>query len=522
MKQFLAKLLLGISLLAPATVLAQEATPAPIADTVLPAADTINVTPVITVKSEVEVGKNLILNASNSSIPQALTPSFTWYINGEERERGEEAVVIFDTPGRYTIRLEIQEEEAVFSTETTVFAFADVITFLYNGAPEIFDSNMEALQTLAEQKGVFLNIQNTPRGSSLFVEQPLSSNDASLFQELLLGSTIIVGGPDGTGVLSLISNFKNIAAEGQEKLRSIPVLLSTQESLWLQSRVLERMKGRLVPENFIVVKRDPFSLLNLYLQSDNLESFVPRIPAEEVARLTPSAIQDSFLFPLSSLLTDGITAGIPSEVLLFILFLPFLMTISVFLKQMIGVETVGVFQTIVLTLSFLVLGITLGTLTFLFTLVIGMIGRVLLQKAHVLYVARISLVLSLAAIGLFVALVVGAQNGYQFGLEGTGGTAALLGIFPMILIAIQADRLSVLVVKRRDLREDLIRLISTYLAVVVGYLIIKVDILELTLLAIPELVLIAFIVQYAIGRYAGLRVVEYLRFRELFKHELEE
>jgi hypothetical protein len=41
-------------------------------------------------------------------------------------------------------------------------------------------------------------------------------------------------------------------------------------------------------------------------------------------------------------------------------------------------------------------------------------------------------------------------------------------------------------------------------------------------LAYPEIVLLAIVVNFGLGRWTGLRVVEYFRFREVFRHLQEE
>jgi len=525
MKRLLATILLGLGLSMPLVSSAQEPLPATL-EPVREAAGEADLTiiPKITAKSEIEVGKKLILSASDTDIPKDVFPTYTWTLSNGITESGEEIVVIFDQPGNNTITLTVEADGTSFQSDATVLAYEQVVTFFYNGSNELFERNKEDLFALSESQGIFLNVIGTSNTNSVISEeaftQVLLNN-----QDALSNSTVLIGGPDATAFLGAIAKLSSITDSEKNPILDLTkkqVLASSKEPLWLQTKVAERLRGTLAPEEVYIIEKDPFSTVTFFLQGKSTKSFLEKVDRNDVGFVdTTKEVQEGLLV-ISGLLSQGITNGIPSEVMVFILFLPFLLAIIAFLKQVVGVETLGVFQTIVLTLSFLILGITLGTLTFFVALLVGATARLILRKANILHVAKVALMLSFSSIGILFLIIYGSELGILFGLDTSGGDKALLSVFPMLLIAIQADRLSLIAVRQRDTKDDLIRLLSTYIAVAIGYVLLNIAILELIILAIPELVIIAFIIQYIIGRYAGLRVMEFFRFRELIRHDIEE
>jgi len=63
---------------------------------------------------------------------------------------------------------------------------------------------------------------------------------------------------------------------------------------------------------------------------------------------------------------------------------------------------------------------------------------------------------------------------------------------------------------------------ETVLAALVCVFIVQWSFLQSLILAYPELILLTVGVNVFLGRWTGLRLVEYFRFREVFKHIQEE
>ena len=493
---------------APATVVAPP--PAPV------------IRPMISGRAEVEVGKRFILDATRSSIPQGLTPAYTWDFGDGKTETGEETVHLYDKPGKYTVKLTVTVDKQAYTATTEIFAYKQIVTFFYNGERTIRENNLPAIEDLAEKYGTYLHVISSSEGNPLITEDSISEelhSNADIIQR----SAVIVGGPSGTSFLSALTKLTS-SRNGQMadvQLGTKTIIVSTKDSLWLSQRIAQRMLGTLAPKELVIVSKDPFSTLSFLIQSEKPEELLAKLPKDEYVQMTTQTSQEWPVMLLSWLVTVGVTNGIPSQVLVFILFMPFILTIISFIKQCVGIETVGLFQTLVLVLSFYIIGGTFGTLTMVIATLVGLLMRFVLKKANILYLSKMTLLVSVSSLTVLAMLVGGSVFNIYFGIDTSSSQRALLSIFPMLLIAVQADKLSLLVMNREHPKEYL-RLVATYGAVIVSYFLIKSDVLELMVLALPEIVLIPLVLQYLIGRYTGLRFVEYVRFRELFRHDIEE
>lgn len=478
--------------------------------------------PQITGRSEVEVGKRFILDASSSNVPQGLTPSYSWDFGDGQQDTGEEVVHFYETPGKYRVRLTVTIEGESYTTESDLFAYKQIVTFFYNGDQAILDSNLPAIRELAENYGTYLHLISSSEGNPLLTEDSITEELLGQ-SDIIQRSAVIVGGPGGTSFLSALTK---LTARSGEKAASVDlqekmVVVTTNDSLWLSQRIAQRMLGTLAPEGLVLVSKDPFSTLSFLIQSDQPEELITKLPRDEYVQLTKESSQEWPIMILSQLVTAGVTNGIPSHILVFILFMPFILTIIGFIKQCIGIETIGLFQTLVLVLSFYIIGGTYGTVTMVLAILVGVLVRRLLKKVNILFLSKMTILVSVSSLSVLGLLVAGSVFGVYFGIDTSSSQRALLSIFPMLLIAVQADKLSLLVLNR-DAPREYLRLLATYGAVVVSYFLIKSDLLELIVLALPEIALIPLLLQYLIGRYTGLRVIEYMRFRELFRHDIEE
>lgn len=483
-----------------------------------------SVRPIITTRSEVEVGKRLILDATRSTLPQGLTPSYVWDFGDGKQDTGEEVVHIYDKPGKYTATLTTKLGDQTYTTNTEIFAYKQIVTFFYNGDTAILENNLPPISELAEKYGTYLHLITSSATNPLQTEDAISEELIGQ-SDIIQKSAVIIGGPGGTSFLSALTKLTNGNMQTKTArnvlLQDKTIIVTAKDSLWLFRRIAQRMVGTLQPKELVLVNKDPFSTLTFLIQSEDPQQLIQKLPKDEYVQLTKETAQEWPVMVLSWLVTVGITNGIPSQIFVFILFMPFILTIIGFIKQCMGIETVGLFQTLVLTLSFYIIGATYGTVTMLLAVVVGLTVRYLLKKANILYLSKMSLLLSTSSLSILILLVAASIFGIYFGIDTSSNQRALLSIFPMVLIAVQADKLSLLVMNREHPRE-LIRLLATYGAVIVSYFLIKSETLELILLALPEIVIIPFILQYLIGRYTGLRLVEYVRFRELFRHDIEE
>lgn len=478
---------------------------------------TIN--PIIESAENVQIGKRIYLDASKSAIPlDGTSLRYSWESEGKKQD-GKEAFFTFTTPGVHTVTLRIEGGGKTKEVTKEIFTYQKIVTFLYTGNASTFENTMPAIYKLASQNGVLLHVLGNGKKETLMSEdgilQELLQNTS-----LINSSTDILAGPRSTDVLSA---YKKYIALGNltDKEMEHHLILTTQSDYWLFSKVLKRIATGLGDSDIVLVNQDPFASLNFLLQSKDFSHFKQKFDTKDFEVLSSKTYDTPWWLPLSTGINQAISNNIPSSLLSFLLLIPFILALIAFFKQCIGIETLNILQTLILILSFYILGIKYGTFILFLVIFLGIILRTLLQPRIQFYIPRVTLTLSFTSLAILLLLLIGSYFNITFGVDTSSSQRALLSTLPMLLIAFQADKLSYKIFSNTG-KKELIVLLATYLEVILAFYLARVEIFRLVLLALPELVLLAFVIQYSISQYTGLRLVEIVRFRALLLQDLEE
>lgn len=92
-----------------------------------------------------------------------------------------------------------------------------------------------------------------------------------------------------------------------------------------------------------------------------------------------------------------------------------------------------------------------------------------------------------------------------------------LSIFPILLFILLSDRIVALFLER-PLQETFTTTIVTLILGILGYTLLAWEAFRSLILLYPELILLLIPLNILIGRYFGLRVTEYIKFRPVLKH----
>jgi len=113
---------------------------------------------------------------------------------------------------------------------------------------------------------------------------------------------------------------------------------------------------------------------------------------------------------------------------------------------------------------------------------------------------------------VLVLLGIGAYEGITL----SGDT-----IFVLLIMSTLAE--TFLTVKAEEgLRGAIIGVSETVIAALICVFLVQLSFLQSLILAYPEAILLTIVINIAMGRWTGLRIVEYFRFREVFRHLQEE
>jgi hypothetical protein len=254
--------------------------------------------------------------------------------------------------------------------------------------------------------------------------------------------------------------------------------------------------------------------LNPLISAVNIESFMEDLTQRDIDYIVVDE-SSTGIRPwnvLSSLVNYMLTHGVSSQTVTLLLLLPLIATILAFFKQVIGITTFGLYTPSIVALSFLALGSGVGMLFLLFILITGYATRSFMKRWRLLYIPKVAIILTVVSITVLILLSIGAY----FDITLSGDT-----IFVLLIMSTLAE--SFLNVKmEQGWKSALFGIGETVFAALACVYIVSLPFLRSVILAYPELILITIVINIFLGRWTGLRLVEYFRFQEVFKHMQEE
>jgi hypothetical protein len=205
--------------------------------------------------------------------------------------------------------------------------------------------------------------------------------------------------------------------------------------------------------------------------------------------------------------------GMAPETVIFLLFLPIVVTIIGFAKYIIGVKSLGIYSPIILTFMFFQLGLSadgkysltsrglfFGIITSIVIFIATFLSYKAIEKWTLHYYAKLSIVITGVVIALISVLMVAAL----FDIV----TIVRLNVFSLILIATLAEQFMNLLAFKNT-KNAFILSFTTIIIAMICYITIGWSSLQSILVNLPA--------NYLIGSFKGLRLSEYIRFRDILE-----
>lgn len=229
-----------------------------------------------------------------------------------------------------------------------------------------------------------------------------------------------------------------------------------------------------------------------------LELFKKR-PAENLTALNFAAYS----------IQSSVKAGVPSRTIILILLLPMLATIIAFIRHVVGLPSIGLLVPIALSITLLSTGITAG-LVLLASIILGStFARLILKKVRIMQLPKMALSMFIVSIIIFATITASAMAGIL--------VVRQLSIFPVLLLILLSEQI-ISVQLERSFQEMLVITLVTFALGVVGFVVLSAQIIRDTFLLYPELIFLLIPINILIGRYFGLRILEYFRFNTISRH----
>ena len=250
----------------------------------------------------------------------------------------------------------------------------------------------------------------------------------------------------------------------------------------------------------------PANYMQLYIGDYFLIAHTPDVQFDysfSILKEKYFAPQKAGFFTLWNLLTQN---SIPIDLLKVILLLPLCAFIVGVFKNVIGLKTIGVFLPAIIAVSLQSVGPGFGLLAFAIVIAIVSLLHFPLEKWGILYTPKLIIMLTGVVICLLVITKFGVASGNQ--------TMSGMIFFPIIILTIAAEKFAKTIVEEGF--ADAMKLqAQTLLLTFICYLVFAPDFLVGYFLTFPETYAWIIGLLLLLGRWIGLRMTEYIRFKAL-------
>lgn len=258
-----------------------------------------------------------------------------------------------------------------------------------------------------------------------------------------------------------------------------------------------------LPQDYVPVRRDSDEIAtrNRYVDAAEFKPSYSLIKAP----MDPRVLRGDIDHPIQILNLTRLPVAMHT-VLRILLLLPLAAFITAFVRNVVGLQTFGTFSPALLAMSFIYADWKTGVLILLIVLLVGLLGRGFLEKLRLLMVPRLSIILTLV-----ILCVVFTVSALYYVLPHFSGEAVLL---PMVILTMLIERFHV------SMDEDgliftLQLAVGTAAVAALCYAVLKWETVGEFVLTYPEAHLFTIAAFIALGRYAGYRLTELWRFRDL-------
>lgn len=206
----------------------------------------------------------------------------------------------------------------------------------------------------------------------------------------------------------------------------------------------------------------------------------------------------------------AVDKGVSTETIVLVLLFPLVASLIAAGRHLLGLQGFGVFVPAMLAVAFVATGIKVGLILFAVIYLTANLARKITQKLKLQYLPRMALLMWFITLGM-LGVLLGAVNVDAI------SSLSDVSIFPILILMLLTENF--IEVQTGKSRHEAVNLIGQTLLMAVGTaLLLRLDMIQKFVLLNPELFLVlvaAF--DIFVGKYVGLRALEYLKFKKLVK-----
>lgn len=262
-----------------------------------------------------------------------------------------------------------------------------------------------------------------------------------------------------------------------------------------------------LPKNFMIFQRGGKSLLDVVGGIDSRVKFSALKSATSTLKMAGhrakiNNLETSYRYSIYSL------PLLAQNTLKWLMIFPLGILITVLMRNVIGLPTMGTFTPMLIALSLVKTGFWAGLVCFILILGFGLFLRLMLSKLNLLLVPRIS------AVVIFVILIMQGLTviGYRLDLS----VAASAVFFPIIITAWIIERASI-IWEEEGLSNTIKEIAYSMITAMATYVVLNSEAIRHIMFAFNELNLVILFAVMLLGTYTGYRLTELKRFYSLAK-----
>lgn len=213
--------------------------------------------------------------------------------------------------------------------------------------------------------------------------------------------------------------------------------------------------------------------------------------------------------PIKYAIRGAVSVGVPANTIVLLLLLPLVAAVIATSRHLIGLRGFGIFLPAALGVTFVATGPVVGLGLFLVIVLMSALVRYVIKRFRIRlqYLPRMALLLLFVVFAvlsvLFAAPILSISN------------LTNVSIFPVLILVLLAEDFSK-VQLGKSAKTAVSLTTETLILALVSYIFLTSTYLQKFALLNPEALLIGVVVfDFVIGKYAGLRFFEILRFRKL-------
>lgn len=462
------------------------------------------------------IGRNVLFDASGSTGPNGATLTYTWDFGDGQQFEGIDASHIYQEPGTYRARVTVRDGVNTSKASLAVTVAQDVAILITDGT--LSKDTVRDYRLLAQQHGALLVvITASDSGSDFLTERSLTDQLIASIDDITQANLILVMteksiglnalsavgrilSSSNTDTTSTISFGQKIVVQANEKLASGTFVLLAQSAFdVIKPRYVILTTNSAVKT--ILNSSDTTTIINRLRDQNYDYQLLGRHSERAIGQLTPI----NFLsYSMNYLVNQGVN---PDDLFL-ILILPVVATIISFARQVIGIKAFGIFVPTIMTLAFIVTQLKYGLAIFAVLLITATLTRIVARYLKLLYLPRMAIVLTVVSFSIVVMFMLASYFDRP--------TFLTISIFPILMMIMLTESFVEAQIEQGN-RSAIIITLETLALAVVSYSVVTWDWFATFIMSYPEAILLTILINFILGRFTGLRLTEYLRFRQLIK-----